>query len=148
MRPPPGRGVPVLAILLVVGASLGCEPARSSGRLRELELPKGFVDVPGEGTPVNGDLLVMGWALAEGGIEDVAIYANGRYVDSAVLGFARPDVATAEPGTPGAATSGFRVLLAADRLPAGEVMLVVQARTRRGATRDLAAVRVIVPTRP
>ena len=138
-------GVRVLAILLATGTNLGCEPAHSTGRIRELELPKGFVDKPGDGTPVTGDLLVMGWALAEGGIEDVAIYADGRYVDSAVLGFSRPDVAAAEPGTPGAATSGFQVLLPAHRLPEGEVILVVQARAQRGATRDLGAVRVIVP---
>lgn len=135
----------LLAAALATASGIGCEPARSSGRLRELDLPRGFVDLPADGTPVTGDLFVMGWALAADGIEDVAVYANGRYVDSAVLGFARPDVAEAEPGMAGAATSGFQVVLPAHRLPGGEVTLVVQARTRNGATRDLGAPRVIVP---
>jgi len=135
-----------LLVALAVVAVAGCEPVHSTGRIREVELPRGYVDVPADGSVVDGEILVAGWALAEDGIEDVAIYANGRYVDSAVLGAARPDVAKAEAGREGAASSGFQVSLPAYRLPAGEVTLVVQARTRKGATRDLRAVPVFVPS--
>jgi hypothetical protein len=135
-----------LLVALATVAVTGCEPAHSTGRIREVEMPRGYVDVPADGSIVDGEILIEGWALAEDGIEDVAIYANGRYVDSAVLGGARPDVARAEAGRQGAAISGFRVLLPAHRLPAGEVTLVVQARTRKGATRDLRAVPVFVPS--
>ena len=135
----------LLVGLLATAMAMGCEPDRSTGRVREVDLPIGFVDLPADGTQVTADLFVTGWALSADGIEDVAVYANGRYVDSAVLGFARPDVAEAEPGMAGAATSGFQVVLPAQRLPGGEVTLVVQARTRRGATRDLGAPQVIVP---
>ncbi|MCL4810122.1 MAG: hypothetical protein KJ062_20370 [Thermoanaerobaculia bacterium] len=131
---------------LATAAVSACEPAYSTGRIREVDLPRGYVDVPADGSVVDGEILVAGWALAEDGIEDVAIYADGRYVDSAVLGGARPDVERAEAGREGAATSGFQVLLPAHRLPAGEVTLVVQARTRKGATRDLRAVPVYVPS--
>lgn len=135
----------LLAGVLAMAVGIGCEPGGSTGRVRELDLPRGFVDLPADGTPVTGDLFVTGWALSADGIEDVAVYANGRYVDSAVLGFARPDVAEAEPVTAGAATSGFQLVLPVQRLPGGEVTLVVQARTRRGATRDLGAPQVVVP---
>lgn len=135
------------ALLVGLGAALvfGCEPAQSPGRLRELELPQGFVDQPVAGALPPGDLLVAGWALAPGGIEDVSIYADGRYVESAVLGFSRPDVAAAQPADPAAPTSGFQVLLASHRLPPGPVTLIVQARSRSGATRDLGVVPVIAP---
>lgn len=135
----------ILLIALVAGASIGCEPARSTGRIRELDLPRGYVDTPVSGTLPAGDVLVAGWALCAGGIEDVAVYADGRYVDSAVLGFARPDVAASEPGDPAAPTSGFQLLIPANKLPSGPVLLLVQARARRGPTRDLCAVQVIVP---
>jgi hypothetical protein len=135
----------LLVGVLATAMAIGCEPEESTGRVREIDLPIGFLDLPTSGTLVTGDLFVTGWALSADGIEDVAVYANGRYVDSAVLGFARPDVAEAEPGMAGAATSGFQLVLPAQRLPGGEVTLVVQARTRRGATRDLGAQQVVVP---
>jgi hypothetical protein len=135
----------ILFIALVAGVSIGCEPARSTGRIRELDLPRGYVDTPVAGALPSGDILVAGWALCAGGIEDISIYADGRYLDSAVLGFARPDVATAEPAVPEAATSGFQLLLPAKKLPPGPVTLLVQARCRSGATRDLAVLPVVVP---
>lgn len=136
----------LLLIGVVLGASTGCEPDRSTARIRERDLPRGFVDQPVAGPVPAGDLVVAGWALAPGGIEDIAVYADGRYVDSAVLGFTRPDVAAAEPADEASPTSGFRLLLPAHRLPAGPVTLLVQARARSGATRDLGVVPVVIPS--
>ncbi len=113
----PGFGL--LVGVLATAMAIGCEPEGSIGRVRELDLPIGFLDLPAAGTLVTGDLFVAGWALSADGIEDVAVYANGRYVDSAVLGFARPDVAEAEPGMAGAATSGFQLVLPAQKLLGG-----------------------------
>lgn len=146
MRPTGITRVILLAAFLALATGSGCEPAASSGRLRELELPRGFLDLPLEGAVPQGDVVVAGWAVAPDGIEDVAVYVNGRYVDSAALGFSRPDVARAEPTAPGASTSGFRAIVAAADLPGGEVTLVVQARSRLGATRDVGAVRLVIPT--
>lgn len=138
----------ILAVALAAAAGIGCEPARSTGRVRELDLPWGFVDTPREGPVPAGDLLVEGWAVAKDGIEDVAVYVNGRYIDSAALGFSRPDVAVAEPAVPGAGASGFRLIVLARDLPSGEVTLVVQARSRGGATRDVGNPRLVVPSSP
>ena len=136
----------LLLIGLVLGASTGCEPDRSTARLRESDLPRGYVDQPVAGPLPAGDIVVSGWALAAGGIEDIAIYADGRYVDSAVLGFSRPDVAASEPADEAAPTCGFQLLLSAHKLPTGPVTLLVQARSRSGATRDLSVVPVIIPS--
>lgn len=134
-----------LLLALAAGVSTGCEPAHGTARVRELALPQGFVDTPVAGALPAGDVLVAGWALSSDGIEDVSVYADGRYVDSAVLGFARPDVAAALPSDPRAATSGFQILLSAQALPAGPVTLLVQARAHSGATRDLAVLPVVFP---
>ncbi|MBI5446372.1 MAG: hypothetical protein HY900_34805 [Deltaproteobacteria bacterium] len=138
----------ILLAGLAAGASIGCEPGRSSARIRELDLPRGFVDAPLPGPLTAADVFVAGWAISADGIEDVSVYADGRYLDSAVLGFARPDVAAAEPAAPGASTSGFQLLIPPSKLPRGPVTLLVQARTRGGATRDLGVVVVVVPTPP
>ena len=138
----------ILLIGLAVRASVACEPGRSSSRIRELDLPHGFLDAPLPGPLPSADIFVAGWALSADGIEDVSVYADGRYVDSAVLGFARPDVAVVEPAAKEASTSGFQLLIPAHKLPGGPVTLLVQARSRRGATRDLGVVAVVVPALP
>jgi hypothetical protein len=138
------KAISAALLLVVLGASTACEPKRSTARVRELDLPRGYVDQPVSGTLPPGDILVAGWALAAGGIEDVSIYADGRYVDSAVLGFARPDVAASEPANKEAPTAGFQLLIPANKLPAGPVTLLVQVRARSGATRDLGVVPVVI----
>lgn len=138
------RVLSAASLVVVLAASTACEPGRSTARVRELDLPRGYVDQPVSGTLPPGDLLVAGWALAEGGIEDVSVYADGRYVDSAVLGFARPDVAASEPANKDAPTAGYQLLIPANKIPAGPVTLLVQVRARSGATRDLGVIPVVL----
>ena len=124
-----------------------CEPAGSSGHVREAALPRGAVESPQPATVVTSELVVSGWASSPDGLEEVAIYVNGDYVDSAVLGFSRPDVLAADPANVPEGTSGFLLRVEAFRLPRGHVSLVVQVRTRAGATRDVGVVPITV-TRP
>jgi hypothetical protein len=121
-----------------------CEPAASTGRVREAALPWGVVESPAAGAVVTSEVVVSGWASSPDGLDDVAVYVNGSYVDSAVLGFPRPDVLAADPSNTPDGTSGFRVRLDVFRLPKGDVTLVVQVRTRSGATRDVGVVPISV----
>ena len=102
------------------------------------------MESPQPATVVTSELVVSGWASSPDGLEDVAVYVNGGYVDSAVLGFSRPDVLAADPANVPEGTSGFLLRVEAFRLPRGHVSLVVQVRTRAGATRDVGVVPITV----
>jgi hypothetical protein len=139
-----GRTTRLWMTIGLAAALCSCEPSRSTGRVREAALPKGAVETPGAGTVVTDEVVISGWASSPDGLDDVAVYANGAYVDSAVLGFFRPDVLAADPSNAPEGTSGFRLRLEGFRLPPGNVTLVVQARTRAGSTRDLGVVPISV----
>jgi hypothetical protein len=128
----------------LAAALSSCEPATSTGRVRRATLPWGVVEAPAAGTVVTSEVIVSGWASSPDGLDDIAVYANGTYVDSTVLGFSRPDVLAADSANVPEGTTGFRLRLEAFRLPPGDVTLVVQVRTRAGATRDVGVVPISV----
>ena len=60
---------------------------------------------------VDNELLISGWAIAFDGIDAIAIFLNGIFVDNAHYGVRRPDIAAMYPRVPHAARCGFAVSL-------------------------------------
>jgi hypothetical protein len=85
-----------------------------------------------------------GWALADDGIEEVAVYIDGQYVISAHTGVERPDVAKTFPKEPGAGKAGWRASVDVSSFPAGIHQFVVQAAAKNGAKRDIGAFQATV----
>jgi len=69
-------------------------------------IPRGAVDTPRFEATFGTKLHIAGWALDPAGIRAVEVRIGGR-AQAASYGLARPDVATAVPGDPAAAQSGF-----------------------------------------
>lgn len=135
-------------ICLTLFAS-GCE--RDPDRLQKrAALPFGDVNTPSAGIVefrTSGPLLFLGWALSDDGIAEVNIYVDRRYVRSTAQLMRSPDVAAVFPGFRGAGIAGFGIELAPSDVGPGRHEVVVQARSNRGAVRDLKRYEVIVPSR-
>ena len=85
---------------------------------------------------------MAGWAAAESGIDFVAVYVDRDLAGFAKLGVARPDVGKAFPWLAGSGESGWRLDLDTTGLRLGRHEILVQARTKQGATRDAGAATV------
>jgi hypothetical protein len=122
----------LLTILIVVTAACG-------SRRDHTKLPTGYVDAP----PLSGQAVLHGpttfegWALADGGVEEVAVYIDQHYVASAQTGVERPDVGKSLPKEPNAGKSGWRASVDVSNLPPGLHAFVVQATAHSGAKRDI-----------
>ena len=68
---------------------------------------------------VNNKVRVSGWILDAYGISQAKVYLDDKYVDNAVIGGSRPDVASAYPRYNGAANSGFSYELNSDDIATG-----------------------------
>ena len=119
-----------------------CErDAESLNRVRG-KLPFGFVDAPRAGETLPVETHFRGWAVAEEGIRDVAIYIDRTFVTYAVTQVSRPDIAKGFPGFPDSGAAGWNVLVRTAGIPSGVHELVVQARSKSGASRDLGTLSV------
>jgi SAM-dependent methyltransferase len=76
-------------------------------------LAKAHLDEPTAGSQLDSsDLKIIGWAVGrEKPVESVEVLAGGSLVAKAPLTIARPGVANAYEGVPGAARAGFRVIV-------------------------------------
>jgi hypothetical protein len=88
------------------------------------ELPFGSFDTPIDGSTVMSSIAVTGWALDDGGVENVKIYRgpedNLVYIGNAVfVEGARPDVETTFPGYPNNARAGWGYMMLTNFLPNG-----------------------------
>jgi hypothetical protein len=102
------------------------------------------LDSPKQGMTFKGSLGVGGWALADGGIAEVAIYLDGNRTGSADIGLQRPDVQRAYPTLPGALASGFAGRIDLGGASGGAHEVKVRLRLNDGAIRELPAVTVNV----
>lgn len=115
---------------LTVGLTRGMTPSPHSNLLC-LDAPKtlnGRVEAPLQG----GGLSIVGWAIAEQGVESVEVAVDGKRVASAHYGLRRPDVATAHPSRNGALLSGFATHLPPKTVPPGAHRVSVSMRSREG----------------
>ena len=134
-----------LTLSLAVFCSSCGKPAGQGSRPSVVaQLPFGAVDTPVAGQTLRGRVLVGGWALSEAGIRQVTIHIDRNFVAEATLGGPRPDVAKVHPGFPDSGTSGWNALLDTRVISEGPHELTVQARSKAGATRDLATIQVTI----
>ncbi len=92
----------------------------------------------------DGSLIMLGWAIAAGGLEAITVSAHGRVMGQAEIGRARMDVARSFPAEPDAANAGFRFALppgsigaaGMPKLAAGDRM-TLRAVARSGVERVL-----------
>ncbi len=141
--PPKLAAIPMLLVIGAVNLSaFGAiwttfySPPPGDARLRKANPDRrifGIVDMPQSGSVVKGSCKVAGWAIASGStLKKVRIFIDERLDTEAALGARRPDVEAAYPDEPGAANSGFNVLLDLARLRPGGHMLSVQAESALG----------------
>jgi hypothetical protein len=130
-----GGLIPILIlIIIIVGVACGTREGHA-------KLPAGYVDAP----PMSGQAVFRGatpfegWALADDGIEEVAVYIDRQFVAAAQTGVERPDVAKSLPKEPNAGRAGWRTSVDVSNFPAGVHEVVVQATAKNGAKRDIAA---------
>ena len=116
----------------------------SAGRKAAPDLPLGGVNAPVSGQKVAGKVDAVGWALAESGIDSVSIYVDRRFVARAATGLPRPDVAQAYPSISGNGNAGWTLPIDAARFSPGWHELTIQARSKEGATHDLASIPILI----
>ena len=83
--------IPTIVMVAVIAAC--------GSRRNHTNLPAGFVDTPplsGQAV-LRGDTIFEGWALADDGVEETAVYLDRQYLTSARTGVERPDVAKSFP---------------------------------------------------
>lgn len=107
-------------------------------------LPFGSLDIPRNGETVHGRTLIRGWALDESGIQSVAIYFDRKLAAFAILDIDRPDVQQVFPTMPGVAHCGYQFEFVATGIQPGIHELLVQARSKQGATRDLGVATITI----
>jgi hypothetical protein len=138
------RGISLAAILAFgPGASVGCRPCSQNSGLAGplLEPILGALDAPARGATLRETGVVGGWAVAESGVNRIAIYIDGQFTGFAALDGKRPDIAKLYAKTfPDAATSGWTTVLDVSKMADGEHQMVAQVKTKRGAIREFGPV--------
>jgi hypothetical protein len=108
------------------------------------KLPFGFVDSPRAGDTLRGQTRFHGWALSEAGIQMVNVYLDRKFAAIATKAVSRPDVQSVFPALPESAMCGWEVGFDTTGMKPGAHEIVVQARSRDGATRDVGIVPIVV----
>jgi len=88
------------------------------------EPPFGSFDTPIDGSTVMSSIAVTGWALDDGGVDNLKVYREQNdtlvYIGDAVfVEGARPDVETAFPGYPNNSRAGWGYMMLTNFLPNG-----------------------------
>jgi hypothetical protein len=132
-----------LTITVILGG-LACAPDQKTNADVAPKLPFGGVNSPASGQTVAGKFDATGWALSEEGIDSVSLYLDGVFLKRCVLGLPRPDVAKVHPGVARSEASGWSGEIDPAGFAAGWHELTIQAKSGRGATRDLASLPILV----
>jgi hypothetical protein len=89
---------------------------------------------------VKDTVAAGGWAVAETGVQRVALYIDQQFVGFAALGGGRPDIAKAYPSFPDAGRSGWNVVIDLSRFTEGDHQIIMQVKTKAGNVHDFPAV--------
>jgi large repetitive protein len=135
------RGILIVSLGLSL-ASCSHQP-KSDGKVIS-KLPFGGVNALVSQQKITGKVDIAGWALSEAGIESVSIYVDRTFVAGCSTGLPRPDVAKAYPNLPDSGVSGWTVTFDSTNLSPSWHELTVQAKSKAGATRDLASLPIVV----
>lgn len=133
-----------LSGILIVGLGLSLASCAHQGGAIPSKLPFGGVNAPLSQQRITGEVDFAGWALSEEGIESVSIYVDRAYVTDCSRGLPRPDVAKEYPNLPDSGASGWTVTFDSTKFSPAWHELTVQAKSKAGATRDLAAVPILI----
>jgi hypothetical protein len=106
--------------------------------------PFGKMDAPLDGQTFAGPFAVAGWAISEHGMEEVAIYVDGKLLANSHLGLERPDVRAAYPKARDGQTSGWRLEVTPNTLTPGDHEVVARARSKSGAVREIGKAKVSI----
>src|SRR5262249_10345580 len=106
--------------------------------------PIGSVDEPAAGSTVKNSVEVNGWALAQAGISEVALYLDARRMGTAKLRIPRPDVQQAYPQYRDSLNAGFRAFINLNGVEAGTHLLRVELLANDGVRHDLAKIPLTV----
>ena len=132
-------------LIVSLGLSLAsCADQRKSDGKVISKLPFGGVNAPVSQQKITGKVDIAGWALSEAGIESVSIYVDRTFVADCSTGLPRPDVAKAYPNLPDSGVSGWTVTFDSTNFSPSWHELTVQAKSKAGATRDLASLPIVV----
>jgi Bacterial Ig domain len=129
--------------LLIVAAVLSVLNL-SCGSKDDAKLPMGAVDVPRAGQTIAGHVAAVGWAVSEDRVTDVSVYIDRTFWRKCNIHGTRLDVGKIYPNFPEGDDAGFTVDLDASALPEGTHELEFQARSSKGAVRDLGDVSVLI----
>jgi len=126
----------MLSIAMVLLLSASCN--NIIGKRRSSLAPiLGSLDVPKRGGTLPGSKVIIGgWALAEGGVERVAIYVDKEFLTMASLGGDRPDIAKAFPSFANAGKSGWNVAVDLSPMPDGDHEMMMQVKSKGGNVHD------------
>ena len=128
-----------IVLLLIPSCKKGVGPGGSTQK-SALEPILGSVDIPRRGASLTGTLTAGGWALAESGVDRVAIYIDKQFITFATLDGNRPDIVKAFPGFPNAANSGWGVVIDLSQLVEGDHELLMQVKSKAGHIHDFPTV--------
>lgn len=133
-----------LVAVLLITLNAGLLSQTSSNAKSPPKLPYGGVNFPASGQKIKGKVDLVGWALSESGIASVSIYLDRSFVADCSTGQARPDVAKAYPKVNGSGASGWKLTFDSAKFSPDWHELTIQARSRAGATRDLATLPILI----
>jgi hypothetical protein len=141
----PGPKLKLAAEVLTVSALLSFVVSCAGGPAQnQAKLPIGHVDAPTNSATVGTALNAGGWALSEDGIDSIAIYVDRIYVTSTFPNAERPDVLKAFPAFGGIKNPGWNLAVDLASVSSGLHEVEVQARSKKGAVRDIGSIQVTV----
>jgi N-acetylmuramoyl-L-alanine amidase len=126
--------------------------ARSkTGAVRELAswkviiaTPFGKMDQPVAGRQIAEPFAIRGWAISEGGMDQVMIYVDGKLLGNAHLGLERPDVNTVYPRARDSLTSGWQFEATPVMFTPGEHEISAKALSESGSVSELGKAKVYI----
>jgi hypothetical protein len=128
--------MPGIAIVLLLFSGVCCNKIIGK-RQSSLAPILGALDVPKRGGTLQGPTTIVGgWALAEDGVQRIAIYVDKQFVTFATLGGDRPDIAKAFPSFANAGKSGWNVVIDLSAIIDGDHEMVMQVKTKGGNIHD------------
>jgi len=134
----------LLIVFVLCLCPLACVREETDAGSLSDKLPFGQVLEPADGAVISGPVTVRGWALSEYGIQDVAIYEDRNFLANAKLGLSSPEAQQQQPGFSGSANAGWRFDADPGIFTNGRHELTIQARSKTGAVRELASLKVVI----
>ncbi|MFC4800158.1 Ig-like domain-containing protein [Neobacillus sp. GCM10023253] len=108
---------------------------------------RGYMDSPGNGSTIKGDIDVSGWFLDASGVSKIEVLVDGRSIGEAQYGLPRTDVYNAFPDYQNS-NSGYKFTLNTKNLTNGQHTVTVKESGNNGAVNSLESVKVNVQNSP